>query len=215
MVLTDLSEASRAAAGLGLVLAEQSGARLVLLNPWTLPLVIEVRDAAAYPLEAEWAEQHDLHQQLHTEALRLYQLQEKMRPAQPAVIETISHRGTLVQAIEAHLRTIEPDLILIGHDSAEAGQLTRSRLTRLKYPLMVVPACFRPDGPVKTIAFATDLHPGDDLVLSKLKLLSEELHSRLAICHISNPPFNMAAEEELRIAGLMKAMERTGISSAA
>lgn len=213
LVLTDLSEASRASAGLGLVLTAQSGARLILLNAWMPSLLIEVSDAAAYPLETEWAEQHDPHQQLHNEALRLYQLQEKMKPAHPAVIETISYLGILEQAIEAHFSTLKPDLILIGRDPAKQNHLNRTWLTHLACPIVVVPVAYLQVGPVKTIGFATDLYPGDNLVLSQLKNLSDGLHTRLVICHISSPAFNMSAGEEMKIAAFMKTMAHNGIPS--
>ncbi len=211
LVLTDFSEAARAAASFSVLLAGRCGARLVLINAWLPHLQIEVRDIAAYPLEAEWQARHDPHGQLHAEALRLEQLQEKIQPARPAVIETLSFRGSLPRALEANLATIGPDLIVAGLDTATSAHIIRNKITPLNYPLLLVPSRTPSNDFVKTIAFATDLQAGDRQVLLQLKRISAAFQMGLTICHVSEPAFNMAAAEELKIAGFMQAMALAGI----
>jgi nucleotide-binding universal stress UspA family protein len=201
-ILTDFSEGAENAAMYGLKLAQHIGAGMVLYDSFIIPSATQMGTMVAWPMES--------FEDLHTESEKqLNQLSNKLKTEVAGIpigdfkptIEVISKGGKLLNNLDDLLTDREIILLVIGnHKKGFSSLLTANHMSEMidniTLPLLVVPD-YSLFSPIKKIAFATDLSPGDIDDICSLAGVARFFNAEILVVHVTNTETSDKKDEEI------------------
>lgn len=184
IVATDFSEEAENAIDYAAALAQQTGAKLILFNSFSLPIHTA---NSLLPAEAIYKMEEDNKQLLEKRAKGLigkYDIEVGIKSGlflliEDGLAELYEQAGADLVVMGMAAKSIEQDIF---------GNTTTSVILKLKYPVLAVPKSAKFTG-IGQIVFACDeLKKVDASVKEKIRKLAQGLKAKVEVLHIEKEP---------------------------
>jgi nucleotide-binding universal stress UspA family protein len=189
LVLTDFSTNAKAAAETALVLAQQTGADLLLFNTYIKLPFIPSSTYMAWPPEYSTCFRDESTDKLRTEAKRLQEiLALEPSAASRNKISCSNAEGPLAENVRKIVKQRNLDMVIMGGRHKKAGDLIfgsdiKHVVNKVGCPVLIIPDQ-KVAKRIQNIGFATDLAEQDITALKWLMRLAADFDANINVCHI-------------------------------
>lgn len=193
LVLTDFSKNARAAAETAVILAQKTGADLLLLNTYISPPFTPAANYVTWPTAYYTCYRDESTDKLRTESRRLQEILNQQPPtAHHSKINCSNMEGPLVENVKKIMQQKKPLMIVMGGRHKKASDLIfgsdiQDVVNQALCPVLIIP---EQTGALqlKNIAFATDLAEQDITALKWLIDFTADFEAQIHVCHVYTIP---------------------------
>lgn len=198
LVPTDFSEPARDAALYAVHLANVIGAKVTICHALKVPMESPMAAQVAWPLEDyDTLKTEGANELNHLATTLRYEVKESGM----SNIYTCSSVGEVTDVIRNTVDDQKHLLVVMGMSGAGAISRffflsnTEELISKANFPVLLIPAKTQ-FKPIKKIAFATDLNPGDIALIHVTAGLALHFNAELLIAHITNENYDHAENKK-------------------